>query len=232
MTAVSSNASWLVTDRSGGASQGVYTSNNLALHVGDDPVHVAGNRRAAAEEIGADALVFATAAHSNRVGYVPGPADDVPGVDALITDHVGVAVAAQGADCVMVGLAAGTWVAALHCGWKGLVAGIVPATIRELTARGADLTAASARLGPCICGACYTVDEARSQQVAQVVPEAVSQAGGTPTVDLRAGVVAQLAEAGISATVDTRCTAEDPHLFSYRRDGVTGRQAMIVMRNA
>lgn len=47
-------------------------------------------------------------------------------------------------------------------------------------------------------------------------------------IDLRAGVLAQLN--GIETTHDPRCTFEDPDLYSYRRDGVTGRQALAIVR--
>jgi hypothetical protein len=219
-------ASWLVTDRFGGDSQGAFAFNNLALHVGDDPQRVRGNRDRLAGRLGAQALVFATAAHSDQVGYVDAGGPDVPGVDALITDRPGIAVAAQGADCVMVGVSTGDWVAAVHCGWRGLVAGIVPATLAALRARGAGLAGARARLGPSICPACYTVDANRAGQIREACPEAVSGRA----VDLRAGVLAQLAGAGVDATADPRCTAQDPGLYSYRRDGRTGRQALAIMR--
>jgi len=52
---------------------------------------------------------------------------------------------------------------------------------------------------------------------------------GTPGVDVGAGVGAQLARAGVSAVArDPRCTGETPSLYSYRRDGRTGRLAGLV----
>jgi copper oxidase (laccase) domain-containing protein len=106
------------------------------------------------------------------------------------------------------------------------VAGVVPATLTALRRRGADLGTAEAHLGPSICSACYVVDADRAAQIAASCPEAVAG----DRVDLRAGVVAQLAAQGIPATADARCTAEDPDLYSYRRDGVTGRQALAIVR--
>jgi copper oxidase (laccase) domain-containing protein len=48
--------------------------------------------------------------------------------------------------------------------------------------------------------------------------------GGLPGIDIRAGIEAQLASCGVcSVRGDRRCTAETPELFSYRRDGSTGR---------
>jgi purine-nucleoside/S-methyl-5'-thioadenosine phosphorylase / adenosine deaminase len=65
------------------------------------------------------------------------------------------------------------------------------------------------------------------QEVASVLPETWSATGrGTPALDLRAGIAAQLAAAGVrDVRQDDRCTIETPELYSYRRDGRTGRFA-------
>ncbi len=171
------DASWLVTDRTVGASQGAFALGNLAVHVGDDPAAVALNRAMLARELGAQGVVFTRAAHSARVAHVDEIVDDVQGVDALITDRPGLAIAAQGADCVMVALAtANGWVAAVHCGWKGLVEGVVAQTVAALVDSGADIDGAVARLGPSICPDCYPVDDARADTVCRVLPAAVGRA--------------------------------------------------------
>jgi copper oxidase (laccase) domain-containing protein len=65
--------------------------------------------------------------------------------------------------------------------------------------------------------------------VAVVRPEAVTTASdGQPALDLRAGIAARLAELGVHSTLVGGCTAEDPALYSHRRDGLTGRQAGAV----
>jgi hypothetical protein len=68
------------------------------------------------------------------------------------------------------------------------------------------------------------------REVARVAPAAaVRTRQGTPGLDLRAGIAEGLHRAGIPQVAqDPRCTAEDPSLFSHRRDGVTGRQAGLV----
>ena len=227
------DASWLVTDRSVGASQGAFAFNNLAVHVGDDARAVARNRTAVAERLGVPSVVFARAAHSNRVARVSQAGPDVPGVDALITDQADLGLAAQGADCVMVALATvDGWIAAVHCGWKGLVEQIVAHTLRDLTDAGADLRGARAHLGPSICADCYQVDAQRAEEVRMVVPEAVVVTSSGVGVDVRAGVQKQLRDHQVESSADPRCTAEDPGLYSYRRDGVTGRQAIVVARRS
>lgn len=227
------NASWLVTDRNGGASRGAFASNNLAVHVGDEPVNVARNRAALARECAVPAVVFARAAHSNAVAYVDRVVDDVPGVDALFTDQPSLALAAQGADCVPLALAsADGWIAAVHSGWRGLVVGVVASTVEALAAAGCDVNTLQAHLGPSICGGCYAVDPQRAGEVEAVCPAAVVRRADTCAVDVRAGVLHQLAQLGVPATWDPRCTAEDLELYSFRRDGVTGRHATVVMRAA
>lgn len=231
ISGVLQNASWLVTDRTGGTSQEAFAFNNLAVHVGDEPTSVAGNRARLEARLGRP-IVFSRPAHSNRVHHVTGPGADVSGVDALITDRTDLAIAALGADCAMVALAVGGWVAAIHCGWRGLVSEVVPATLDALEGQGADLRAAQAHLGPAICGRCYAVDESRAMQVRAVCESAVVTGSNGLGVDVRVGIIDQLAGWGISATWDRRCTAEDPALYSYRRDGHTGRQAIVVARES
>jgi polyphenol oxidase len=225
------DASWLVSDRTAGASQGAFAFNNVAVHVGDDPGAVSANRGALARSLGVDAVVFAAAAHGARVAMVESPGPDVQGVDALITRTPGLGIAAQGADCVMVGMATRDgWVAAIHCGWKGLVAGVVRAAVEAMDAAGAHLDGARGHLGPSICPSCYRVDADRAAEVSHATPTAVVWDADGAMVDLRAGVIAQLRAVGVEPTWDPRCTAEDSDLYSFRRDGLTGRQALVIAR--
>ena len=88
----------------------------------------------------------------------------------------------------------------------------------------------SALLGPAVCGACYEVPAAVQAGVERVAPgSAVRTRRGTPGLDLRAGLEGVLRGLGVGEVVhDPRCTVEDRRLFSYRRDGTTGRQAGLV----
>jgi len=227
------DASWLVTDRTAGASQGAFAFGNLAVHVGDNPAAVSANRAALAERVGVAQVVFTRAAHSATVTYVDRIVPDVEDCDGLVTDRPGLAIAAQGADCAMIGLATGDgWIAAVHCGWKGLVRGVVPAALAVMRAAGSTLEDPQAQVGPMICAQCYPVDAQRAAEVAAVVPDAVREHRGAHAVDLRAGLAAQLAGGGVRTSWDPRCTAEEPSLYSHRRDGVTGRQALTIVRRA
>jgi polyphenol oxidase len=222
----------IVTSRSGGASTPPYASFNLGAHVGDDPAAVAANRARLARATGlpTNRLVWMQQVHGSAVAVVDGPRPaPVPATDGLVTATPGLALAVLVADCVPVLIAAPTAVAAVHAGRVGAAAGVVPAAVRALTGLGADLAAADALLGPAVCGACYEVPAEMRDEVEGALPgSATTTRRGAPGLDLRAGLARQLAGLGVARVViDSRCTAEDPELFSHRRDGVTGRQAGV-----
>jgi YfiH family protein len=157
-------------------------------------------------------------------------AAELPQVDALVTRTPGVALVVRAADCVPVLLAdvARGIVGAAHAGRPGLVAGVVPAALAAMRDLGAE--AISAWVGPHVCGACYEVPEQMRADVAAVVPEAYAETSwGTASVDVGAGVLAQLRAAGVEVVDASRCTREDEDLYSYRRQGVeSGRLAGVV----
>ncbi len=225
----------VVTDRRGGRSASPYESFNLGDHVGDDPAAVAANRARVARELRVpeDRLVWMNQVHGTGVAIVDGPQDGaVAGTDALVTATPGLVLAVLVADCVPILLAdhvAGV-VAAVHAGREGVRQGVLPAALSAMASLGARARHVTALLGPAVCGECYEVPAEMQAEVARVSPAAAVQTRrGTPGLDLRLGLAETLAKAGVREVVhDPRCTVEDPHLFSHRRDGVTGRQAGLV----
>jgi YfiH family protein len=232
-------ARYATTDRYGGVSAPPYDELDLGDHVGDDPDAVAENRARLAAAVGLppDRLVFMAQVHGSDVAVVDGPsAGEPPTADALVTQEPDLGLVVLVADCVPVALAArrSDVVAVAHAGRKGVAGGIVPATVDAMRALGARPERMVAVVGPAVCGACYEVPAAMADEVAAVVPaaRAVSRSG-SPALDLRAGVAAQLTAAGVQTIeVDPWCTRESPDLFSHRRDGVTGRFAGVVVRPA
>lgn len=227
---------WAATGRSGGLSLPPFDSLNLAGYVGDDPLAVRENRARVARAVGADLgrLAVMDAVHGAAVAWVTEPGV-VPGVDALVTREPGLAVLALGADCVPLVLVGddGATIAVVHCGWRGLVADVVGAAAGVMRDAGAGI--ARAVLGPAVCGTCYPVPRDRADEVAlrcrgPVADVAlVRRSDGQPGIDVRLGVAARLAVLGLrrgSITLAGGCTVEDPALFSYRRDGRTGRHGM------
>jgi YfiH family protein len=226
-----------VTDRHGGLSGAPYATLNLGVHVGDDPGAVAENRRRLAATVGVtpERLIFMSQMHGADVAVVSEPwRGDPPEVDALVTREPGLALAVLAADCAPVLLAdhsAGV-VAAAHAGRKGLLAGVVPATLTAMERLGARAASTLAAIGPAACGACYEVPAEMQQEVATRFPAAHSTTSrGTPGLDLPAAVVAALTECGVQvrpgprSAGTPRCTIEDGDLYSYRRDRTTGRFA-------
>ena len=224
------SAEWVFTDRVGGASTGAYAELNLGGSVGDDPACVADNRRTVAAMVDCTGLALVRQVHGREVAHLRAIADEPPAADAIVTDQAGLAIGVQVADCVPVLLAdlAGGRVAAVHAGWRGVVADVVGAALEQLMPAGP----VQAWVGPAICPSCYEVSTEVRDEVADQVPEAAAWTrAGTPAVDVRGGVLAQLRRHGIEGELIGGCTFEDPRLYSYRRDTTTGRQAgVIVMR--
>lgn len=219
------------TTRAGGGSAAPYDTFNLAAHVGDDVGSVSDNRVHLRQAVG-HPLVFAHQVHGNGVALVDGAIDDVADVDALVTTQRQLALVILTADCVPVLFAdtdAGV-VAAAHAGRAGLVAGVIPQTLHAMQSAGARLPSISAWLGPSICGRCYELPPDVVDATDAAVPGTRTvTARGTSGIDVAAGVRTQLAAAGVrSVRTQSRCAAEDPALYSYRRDGVTGRFASVV----
>ncbi len=146
--------------------------------------------------------------------------------DALVGRAVErLAVGVRVADCVPVLVAddASGSVAAIHAGWRGIVAGVVPAAIELLA--GGQRTGLIAAIGPCIGGCCFEVGSdvaamiARASHGAHVI---VDKRGEKAHVDLRAAVRAQLLAAGMSpARIEdvAGCTKHEAARFhSFRRD--------------
>lgn len=230
------------TGRDGGVSQSPYESLNLGDHVGDDPIAVASNRDLVSRASGAP-VVFMRPEHGSAVAIVDRShgmgATQVPLADVVVTAVPGLALATLAADCVpLLGFNSVTGaVMAAHIGRRGLVAGTVEAAIAALEgAKGAGQvhTAASElhlSIGPSICGSCYEVSQELHDAVAALVPQAAAvTAAGKPALDIGKGVVAQLRGLGVESIVasDT-CTHHNPGTYSYRRDGVTGRHAGVIV---
>lgn len=152
------------------------------------------------------------------------------GWDALVTDQPGVTVAVRTADCVPVLVydRRRRAVAAIHVGWRGAVAGIVPKTI-ELMASRFDVAAGDFRvsIGPSAGPCCYEVDEAVLTPLRTGIAgwEKVvhDDRGAKARLDLKKLVRLQLEQIGLEVeqvTAVNLCTICHGDLFySYRREG-------------
>jgi YfiH family protein len=238
------------TDRDGGVSPAPYETLNLAFHTGDDPANVLENRmlvarglkmhpgrfiyleqvhglhvsRASSKDAGAKAGLFSSA---------------LPAADGVYTTTEGIALTVLTADCVPVAIAfpsAGA-VAMVHAGWKGTIGNIVSVVLREMCKKlELDVGDARAVLGPAIAPCCYEVDEGRARLfVERYGKRSEVMTGATGRyLDLFRANTLNLVEAGVKEKNIRRaggCTCCERRYFSYRRDGMTGRQgAYIFMR--
>lgn len=242
---------WAFSDRRGGVGKAPFDDLNLARHVGDRPEDVQANRQrlARAWDGAATRTVFMDQHHGATIARVgaprvagasSGPEDahdhghdgdegDPPSADALMSGSTEVTLAVMVADCVPVLLAdrGVGLVAAVHAGRPGMMAGIVDATVSALVEAGA--THLEAVVGPSVCPRCYEVPEQMRAEAAAVHPAAFGVSRqGTPAVDVAAAVVSQLREAEVAVTWLSGCTREEEDLFSYRREGETGRFVGLV----
>jgi hypothetical protein len=222
------------TGRAGGVSVAPYDSCNVGDHVGDDPVAVAANRG----RVGADAglgdpadWVWMQQVHGVDVHVAHGPTGASPPVaDAAVTAENGLPLVVVTADCAPVALACDDAVAVVHAGHPGLEHGVIPAAVERLRSIGSGPV--RAYLGPCIRPARYEFGPADlARIVARLGPEVEGRTrDGKPALDVPAAVRVALREAGVDDFVDGGvCTSWSAEHFSYRRDGVTGRQATIIV---
>ncbi len=220
------------TDRFGGASATPYGELNLGYASGDSDEAVTENfaRVAEAFEVDPARLIRMNQVHGREI-FVVGPGDaPIPTADGLVTTRTDVALAARAADCVPVLLAdadAGV-IGAVHSGRPGLFHGVVPAAVETMRSLGA--TRITAVVGPHVCGRCYEVPAELRAEVAERVPVSFAETTwGTPALDIGAGVVWQLEQAGCTVVDASRCTIESDDLYSYRREGrASGRAAGVV----
>jgi polyphenol oxidase len=228
----------------GGATPGSF---NLALSWGNQPDQVAANRRRLLAALGGDHLYLARQVHGAEVVRVG--EGDSPGTvgaaraDAIVTDRPGAAIGVFVADCVPVLLAdpdTGAC-AAVHAGWRGVVAQVVSAAVRQMgAAYGTRAASLRAALGPAIGRCCFEVGPEVVTAFAGIpgleLSEVVNQQpGARPYIDLRRTLLRELAALGVpAAQIDegVECTRCDPQgrFFSFRREGRVGQQLAVIMR--
>ena len=156
--------------------------------------------------------------------------EDPAPADAHLTDRAAEYVAVRTADCVPILLAGphGQCVAAVHAGWRGLVAGVLEAAVHAMQHRGHPPVVAA--VGPCISVTHYEVGEEVATQFHDAHLD--HTLGAKPHLNLRAATLTRLINAGLPpAAIDLSdvCTHAHPDTcFSYRRDGRTGHHAALI----
>lgn len=220
--------------RVGGASAAPFESLNLGVFTEDGRQAVAENRMRLAKALGfrPESVTIGRQVHGADLSVhdrqqAPSPFADpgapIPEVDGHVTAEAGLPLLVFVADCVPVALSGPGGVAMLHCGWRGLAAGIV--------ARGVEAVGVTdAVIGPSIGPCCYDVGE----EVLEAFADLGDRVARGRMLDLPAVARLLLREAGVehieSSGMCTSCEAD--LFFSHRRDkGRTGRQAGLVWRH-
>lgn len=152
--------------------------------------------------------------------------------DAVVTAEPGQAIAVLGADCALVGLASAEGVLAVaHAGWRGLLAGVVEATVEAMAELGAGTP--TAVLGPCIHPECYAFGEGDLAPLEARFGPSVRSAtsDGRPALDLPAGVAAALADVGVAPPEPLAgCSACDGRFYSFRARRDEARHGLVLWR--
>jgi YfiH family protein len=216
--------------RQGGVSTDVYASLNGGLGSRDHPESVNENRARMARRLGvaAERLLAPFQIHSADALMVDAPfeAEARPRCDALVTAAEGLALGVTGADCGMLLFAdvrAGV-VAAAHAGWKGVLTGMIEATVAAMVAKGARRPDIHVALGPMISGVSYEVGpEFRDRFITEDASFerffAPSARAGHAMFNLPAFIASRVErlELGSFEDIGVDTYADEARCFSYRR---------------
>jgi polyphenol oxidase len=235
--------------RLGGASEGMWSSLNLSRSTGDTLEAVVENRNRMMAAMGTRRWLTSWLVHGNHVRVVDQADlghDDVH-ADGMITRARGMALTLRFADCVPVLFhdKRREAIGVAHAGWKGIVNGVLPATVRAMqSAFGCDPADIVAGVGPCIGPSKFEVGHDVAAEVQAVVEEKVviededgaersapSSPPPRPHVDLWLAAHSQLHHAGVGEIEVARlCTASNTHeWFSHREEkGKTGRFGVLI----
>ncbi|WP_066016629.1 peptidoglycan editing factor PgeF [Endozoicomonas atrinae] len=228
----------LVTSRNGGVSEAGFSSFNLGLYSGDDQESVRANRQLLQQDLD----LTSSPLWLKQVHGIDVADTDVDGqeaeADASVSRKPGLACAVLTADCLPVLFCnqEGTVVAAAHAGWKGLVAGVLEATVRSMNVPADTIIA---WFGPAISQHHFEIGpEVREQFLAEDMncSEAfIPGKGDRWFADLYSLARRRLNRLGVSHVYGGEfCSYDQSDLFySYRRDGKeSGRMASLIWLEA
>jgi YfiH family protein len=212
---------------------------NLAHHRPHVPAQLASAREAFAAVTGTDAAAWhlMRQVHGAEVAIVdvstPRGAE-LRDVDVVVTTQVERPLVVLVADCLPVLMAGRMSVAAVHAGWRGIIADAPGAAVRAMVGLGERPADIRVAIGPSIGPCCYEVGPDVLDPVGSMCAAALATTrDGRPSVDLFIAAKALLVAAGVDGPTDRPpCTRCEPSLFSHRRDSSSGRQAGLIVRRA
>lgn len=237
-----------ISTRGGGVSAGPYSSLNVGFRPADDPKNVIENRRrlCASVLVPTDRFVSANLVHLANVCIIDStdilggfsvPGTGARGFDALITNVRDVTLFATSADCALTLLfdPINVVLAVVHAGWQGAALNIHANVLHTMRLRfGTDPAHAFAGVGPTVSADFYDiptsrVDVLRSFYGDDLTSSICTLRDGRHYLDLEKLILHQLSELGVK-TIETspfKTDKDGEMLFSARRDGETGRQALV-----
>jgi YfiH family protein len=216
--------------RSGGVSEGVYTSLNGGVGSSDAPERVAENRARMALALGVSAEHFLTPYQIHSPDVVVADklwtAATRPRADAVVTREPHLAIGVSTADCgpLLFADATAGVIGAAHAGWRGAFTGVIESTVAAMEKLGATRTNIAAALGPTIRQENYEVGTefierflAADKDNARFFSDGAR--AGHAMFDLAGYIAAQVARTGIATFEDLAlCTYAEPERFySFRR---------------
>lgn len=223
----------LITTRSGGVSAAPYGSMNLGDHVGDDAQHVAQNRALLRAHLPAEPK-WLNQVHGIAVADACATGAEA---DASVASQASEVCVVLTADCLPILLCdqSGTVVGAAHAGWRGLLSGVIEATVAAMQVPPSSLLA---YLGPAIGPQAFEVGEEVREAFVAADSDAVSaftpgdRQGETQKwmADIYWLARLRLERLGVAGVYGGgMCAYTDAErFFSYRRDRVTGRMASLI----
>ena len=225
------NVRALQTTRRGGVSQPPWHGGNLGTHVGDDPAAVQANRAALRSRLPAEPL-WLEQVHG-IVAVDPEKWAKTKVADASVSHTPGVVCAIMTADCLPVLFCdrGGSVVAAAHAGWRGLQAGVLENTVKAMQCPPSDMLA---WLGPAIGPEAFEVGDEVRVAFTALDPGAaeafLAHGPGKWLCNLYWLAQRRLAKMRVTTISGGDCCTfkDSARFFSYRRDGVTGRQASLI----
>ena len=237
------------TTRVGGVSQAPFDGFNLGDHVQDNPQAVTQNRTLLQDQLGGARPVFLSQVHGVEVAQLSATTPDGSRADACLTQAPQVACTIMVADCLPLLFTdeSGQVVAAAHAGWRGLAAGVIEHTVHAVCeAAGVAPVQVCVWLGPCIGADAFEVgDEVRVAFTGQGGDASGAERYFRPhpthagkwladlagLARLRLQALGLTSVAGNDSSPEWCTVSQHSRLFSYRRDGITGRFAVCIWRH-
>lgn len=220
------------TTRMGGLSQLPYDSLNLGDHVGDEAQTVTQNRQRLVQQQGLPSTpCWLEQVHGCSV--IEAGIDSRRQADASFSHQTGEVCVVMTADCLPLLLSdrEGSCVAAVHAGWRGLLDGVIEATLEKT---GVPPEQILAWMGPAIGPAAFEVGDEVYQAFIEREPSSAScfytNRPGHKLADIYSLASQRLTAKGVAFIGGGQCctVSDSARFFSYRRDGVTGRMATLI----